>query len=67
MTEGLISEDRISLVELALQLGADRATVRRWADIGYGIWKLESYRIGKKRYTSRQAAMRFLACVNGEK
>ena len=67
MTEALISEDRISLAELATQLSADRSTVTRWADVGYGGRRLESYRIGKKRYTSRQAAMRFLAGVNGEK
>jgi hypothetical protein len=66
MTATLITEDRIPLVALASELGVDRKTVARWVDQGYGDKRLESYRIGKKRYSTRQAAARFLAAVNGE-
>jgi hypothetical protein len=66
MTESLFTEDRVSLQALANELGLDRATLTRWADQGYQGVQLESYRLGKKRFTSHQAAQRFLAVVNGE-
>ena len=65
MTELLIAEDRVPLTVLASELGLDRKTVTRWADHGYLSHRLESYRLGKKRYSTRQAAARFLAAVNG--
>ena len=64
MTE-LIAEDRVALTALAADLGVDRTTVIRWADEGYRGNRLEHYRIGKKRYSSKQAASRFLAALNG--
>ncbi len=64
MTEQLIEEDRVPLTTLAAELGVDRKTLSRWADEGYRGQRLESYRIGKKRYSSRQAAARFLAAMN---
>jgi len=67
MTGQLIEEDRVPLAELAAQLGVDRKTVCRWADIGYRGQRLEAYRIGKKRHSSWEAARRFLAAVNGGK
>jgi DNA-binding IclR family transcriptional regulator len=66
MTETLMIEDRISLAALAKELGVDRNTVTRWADKGYCAQRLDSYRIGKKRYSSKQAAARFLALINTE-
>jgi hypothetical protein len=67
MIESLFAEDRVSLQALANELGLDRATLIRWADQGYQGVHLESYRLGKKRFTSHQAAQRFLAAVNGRK
>jgi hypothetical protein len=64
MTESLFAEDRVSLQALANELGLDRATLIRWADQGYQGVHLESYRLGKKRFTSHQAAQRFLTAVN---
>ncbi len=58
-------EDRLPLTALAAELGVDRNTVTRWVKHGYEGQRLESYRIGKKRFTSQQAAKRFLAAVNG--
>jgi hypothetical protein len=66
MTEKLMDENRIALVALAAELGMNRKTVTRWADEGFAGQRLESYRIGKKRFSTRQAAARFLAAVNGE-
>jgi transposase-like protein len=66
MTDKLISEDRISLTELARELGVNCTTARRWIKLGYRGQRLESFRIGKKRYSTRQAAARFIAAVNGE-
>jgi hypothetical protein len=67
MTESLFAEDRVSIQALANELGLDRATLIRWADQGYQRVHLESYRLGKKRFTSHQAAQRFLAAVNSGK
>jgi hypothetical protein len=66
MTNELLAEERISFERLATDLGVNRRTVARWADLGYGPHRLEHYRIGKKRYSSREAAERFLAAVNSE-
>ena len=65
MTNQLIAEDRVPLVKLAAELGVDRKTVVRWADEGYQGQRLESYRIGKKRYSTSEAAHRFVAALNG--
>lgn len=64
MSALLHQEDRVPLIALATELGVDRKTVSRWADEGYCGLRLESYRIGKKRFSSRQAAERFLAALN---
>ena len=66
MTETLMNEHRVPLVALAAELGVNRKTVTRWADEGFGGQRLESYRIGKKRFSTTQAARRFLAAVNGD-
>ncbi len=66
MTEALRLEDRVPLTKLAAELGVNRKTVSRWADEGYQGRRLESYRIGKKRFSTRGAAERFIAAVSGE-
>ena len=66
MTETLTSEDRVPLTKLAAELGVNRRTVARWADEGYQGERLENYRIGRKRFSTKQAARRFMAAMNGE-
>src|SRR5262245_33548486 len=66
MTNKLMIEERVPLAVLATTFGVDRKTVVRWADHGYRGERLENYRIGKKRFSTKQAACRFLAAMNGE-
>lgn len=66
MLDNLFSEERISITQLAEELGVNYSTARRWIKQGYRGLRLESFRIGKKRYSTRQAAARFIAAVNGE-
>jgi hypothetical protein len=66
MTDDLMAADRIPLGTLAQTLGVDRKTVTRWADYGYRGERLVHFRIGRKRYSTRQEAQRFLAAVNGK-
>ncbi len=66
MVEALFSEHRVSLAELAAELGVTRVTVTRWADTGFGGRRLENFRIGKKRYSSREATQRFVAAMNDD-
>ena len=66
MTERLTTEERVPLTELAVELGVNHRTVMRWADEGYCGERLENYRIGRKRFSTKQAASRFLSAVNGE-
>ncbi len=48
-------------------LGPHLNTVRRWATQGIDGVKLESVRIGKRRYTTLEAIERFLARLNADK
>lgn len=66
MTDYLKTDDRIPLGALAEMLGVDRKTVTRWADHGYRGKRLVHFRIGRKRYSTRQEAQRFLAAVNNQ-
>ena len=52
--------------EVASLFRVDPKTVTRWADEGFCGLRLERYRIGKKRFSTKQAARRFLAAVNGD-
>ena len=56
MTDELLTEDRVPLTKLAAALGVNRRTITRWVDSGYDGRRLESYRIGKKRFSSLPAA-----------
>jgi Protein of unknown function (DUF1580) len=40
-------------------------TVMRWADNGVRGVRLDSYRIGGRRYTTRSALRKFLDAING--
>lgn len=66
MPRELMQEDRITPHDLAPLFGVTRHTVLSWMDEGYEGLKLESYRIGRKRYSTKQAAERFLAAMNGK-
>lgn len=66
MLNNLMSETRIGLPALAAELNVNRRTVVRWVTEGYKGNLLASYRIGMKRFTTREAVARFLAAMNGE-
>jgi hypothetical protein len=66
MIAALTNEERVPLTKLAAELGVNRKTVARWADEGYEGEQLENYRIGRKRYSTREAADRFLEALNGK-
>jgi hypothetical protein len=64
MTNQLLHEERISLPKLADQLGVTRNTLAIWMDSGFRGQRLENFRIGRKRYSTTQAAERFVAAVS---
>ena len=66
MKTTLFTEERLPLTTLASELGVSPKTVSRWADEGFRGCRLEHYRLGKRRYSSRQAAARFVAALNDE-
>ena len=66
MTDELLTEDRVPLTTLAAALGVNRRTITRWVHSGYDGRRLESYRIGKKRFSSLPARRRFISAVNGQ-
>lgn len=61
----LLSESRLSLTQLAHKEKVGIATVWRWATNGIGGVRLESFRIGRKRFTTAEAFQRFIAKQNG--
>ena len=65
MTAFLLSEDRISLTGLAEQEGIHPSTVARWCSPrGFKGIVLESFNIGFKKFTTRQAYARWLNKIN---
>lgn len=66
MSIDLFSEDRVSLTALACELNVSTSTCWRWTQRGIRGHRLEAYSLGGRRYTTRQAVMRFLARLNGE-
>ena len=58
----ILTETRLSLTELAKQQGRSTPTVWRWANTGVGSprIKLETVRIGGRRFTSQEAFRRFV-------
>lgn len=55
----LLSEDRLTLTELAQERDCAVTTPWRWAQRGVRGVKLETYNEGGRRYTTRQAFRRF--------
>ncbi|MCC6492156.1 MAG: DUF1580 domain-containing protein [Pirellulales bacterium] len=57
----LLTETRMTLTELARQEHVNVCTVWRWANRGARGVRLETFHIGGRRYTTRQAFARFVA------
>lgn len=57
----LLTEDRLTLAELARMEGVNVCTVWRWAKRGAKGCVLETFSVGAKRFTTRQAFCRFSA------
>lgn len=57
----LLNESRLTLAELARMEGVNVCTVWRWAKRGAKGCVLETFSIGAKRFTTRQAFARFAA------
>ena len=66
MTDPFQLANRVPLAALAVELGVSPKTTIRWADIGYEGHRLASFRLGRRRYTTRQAADAFIAAINGD-
>lgn len=62
----LLQENRMTLNELARQEGKHPSTVHRWASRGVGGTKLETFKVGGKRYTTKEAHVRFVARTSGQ-
>jgi hypothetical protein len=57
----LLNESRLTLPELARMEGVNVCTVWRWAKRGAKGCILETFSVGAKRFTTRQAFARFAA------
>jgi hypothetical protein len=57
----ILKEERLTLTQLAKELGVDVCTTWRWSTRGVRGVRLDSYAIGGKRYTTREALERFTA------
>ena len=64
MVATLLSEQRISLGQLANEQGLSMSTVRRWATRGVRGHKLECLYIGGRVYVTREAFERFIFSIN---
>ncbi|MCL4193868.1 MAG: DUF1580 domain-containing protein [Thermoguttaceae bacterium] len=61
----LLNEDRLTVPRMAKEADVNPCTVWRWMTVGARGVKLESFCIGGKRYTTRQAFQRFVAAGTG--
>ena len=60
MSGNLLNEKRLSLTELARDQGVAVPTVWRWAKRGIRGVALETFHVGAKRFTTREAFMRWI-------
>ncbi len=60
----ILSEQRLSLAEVAQREGKAISTIWRWAQSGVRGHKLETWHIGAMRYTSVEALERFIEAIN---
>jgi hypothetical protein len=66
--ERLLSEERLSLTQLAQEQRVSCPSTWRWSTRGVDGHVLETFKLGgKKRYTTREAFSRWVARINGEK
>jgi hypothetical protein len=63
----LLFEDRVSFTRLAQEQHVSVPTVWRWAQRGIKGHVLESFSVGGRRYTTREAFARFIARTNGQR
>ena len=66
MTEKLLSETRISFATLAREQDVSLPTVWRWSQRGIRGFVLESFNLGAKKFTTREAFQRWVSLTNGE-
>jgi hypothetical protein len=67
MNINLLSEQRISVNDLAAENSVTPGTVWRWLLTGLNGHRLESVLLGGRRFTSREALNRWLEKVNRER
>jgi len=67
MTATLFTELRISLNQLAHEQGVSLSTCWRWCLRGIRGHVLESFSLGGRKFTTREAFARWLARTNGER
>lgn len=66
MTERLLNETRISLIQLAREQNVSVPTAWRWCHTGIRNCVLESFTCGGRRYSTRESFLRWIAALNGE-
>lgn len=57
----ILEETQLSLTALAKERGVNVATTWRWANRGVRGVRLETFALGGKRFTTREALERFVA------
>lgn len=67
MTERLLTETRISFTQLAQEQDVSIPTVWRWSQRGVRGHVLESFSLGIRKYTTREAFQRWVSLTNGER
>jgi hypothetical protein len=67
MIEALLAETRLSLTLLAREQSVSVPTAWRWTLRGIKGYVLESFSLGGRKYTTREAFARWVAATNGEK
>ncbi len=60
MTSDLLEEKKVSMTELARQLGVTIPTIWRWRQRGVRGVRLETFMIGGRRFTTQEAHRRFV-------
>ncbi len=63
MTNDLLSENRVSMTELARQEKITLPTVWRWRQRGVRGVRLETFMVGGRRFTTQEAHRRFVEAV----
>ncbi len=60
MVVDLLDENRVSMTELARQLGVTIPTIWRWRQRGVRGVRLETFMLGGRRFTTQEAHRRFV-------